>query len=236
VLHKRIQTDIEYTVVTGEFMSYFACHCPHCLTENAGFRSVADIVLNDSGDAFTLFLACNHCKKGICVTVRVSDQINIGGINVKPAKPHLYDGDIRLSPGYTVLEKYPSKEEQAVPMHISENIQRCYVQGLDNLLRKQFDAAGAMFRKALDIATKELKETNGNLVNRIDALATKNKITPAMKDWAHAIRLDGNEAAHDGDPIGKETCETLKSFTELFLMYAFTLPIMLEERSAAKSK
>lgn len=56
-----------------------------------------------------------------------------------------------------------------------------------------------------------------------------------MQEWAHAIRLDGNEAAHEEEPFDKETCEALKSFTELFLMYAFTLPGMLAERSAKKS-
>ncbi|SNR95310.1 protein of unknown function [Humidesulfovibrio mexicanus] len=213
-------------------MSYFSCYCPHCHTENAAFRSVADVVTNDKGNVFTLFLACNHCKCGVCATVVVSELVNVGGFFVKPAQPHSYDGDIRLSDAYAILNIYPSKESPSAPGYITENIKRCYLQGIDNLLRNQFDAAGAMFRKALDLATKELEETKGNLVNRIDALATKNKITPAMKDWAHAIRLDGNEAAHDGDPIDKETCETLKSFTELFLMYAFTLPEMLKERRA----
>jgi len=92
-----------------------------------------------------------------------------------------------------------------------------------------------MFRKVIDVATKELGATKGKLQPRIDELAAKHAITPAMQEWAHAIRLDGNEAAHEEEPFDKETCEALKSFTELFLMYAFTLPGMLKERSAAKS-
>ena len=51
-----------------------------------------------------------------------------------------------------------------------------------------------------------------------------------MKDWAHAVRLDGNDAVHEEQPFGEDDAKQLASFTEIFLLYAFTLPGMLEVR------
>jgi hypothetical protein len=45
-----------------------------------------------------------------------------------------------------------------------------------------------------------------------------------MKEWAHQIRLDANDATHDPEEFSKK----LQVFTEMFLTYAFTLPAMLQ--------
>ena len=55
-----------------------------------------------------------------------------------------------------------------------------------------------------------------------------------MKDWAHAIRLDGNEATHEEDEdFTADKAREMKDFTELFLIYAFTLPARIK---ASKQK
>lgn len=38
------------------------------------------------------------------------------------------------------------------------------------------------------------------------------------------IRLEGNEAAHEEEQFTQEKATPMKEFTELFLLYAFTLP------------
>ena len=64
-----------------------------------------------------------------------------------------------------------------------------------------------------------------NLVQRIDELNERRLITPAMKDWAHAIRLEGNDATHEEDEdFSEHQAIWMKEFTELFLIYSFTLP------------
>jgi hypothetical protein len=56
-----------------------------------------------------------------------------------------------------------------------------------------------------------------------------------MKEWAHEIRLLGNDAAHEEDPFTPPEAESLQAFTQLFLTYAFTLPGMLAARKALAS-
>lgn len=83
-----------------------------------------------------------------------------------------------------------------------------------------------MFRKALDVATVELDPSLSplKLVRRIDSLADRHLITPALREWAHEVRLDGNEAAHEPDEPTSEEIGQLGEFTEMFLVYAFTMP------------
>jgi len=61
-------------------------------------------------------------------------------------------------------------------------------------------------------------------------------VTSAMKQWAHAIRKIGNDAAHEDEPFSAADAEALHSFTELFLTYTFTLPAMLDERRRQAEK
>ena len=71
------------------------------------------------------------------------------------------------------------------------------------------------------------------LFKRINTLEERRLITPAMKEWAHKIRLDGNEATHEEDEdFSSEQAKLMKEFTELFLIYSFTLPA----RIAASNK
>ena len=197
-----------------------ALTCPHCHVENTQFSSVSQV--SKRGGDVTVFFVCNACQNGVTALVRV----NRSGMN-----PHEWPGDLKTSPNFSVAKLYPQSPEVLAPEHTPENIARFYKQAQDALRRKNFDSAGAMCRKTLDVATKSLDSTlKGDLKPRIDKLAETHKITPAMKEWAHVVRLDGNEAVHDEEPFGEEDAKQLASFTELFLLYAFTLPGMLAAR------
>ena len=92
------------------------------------------------------------------------------------------------------------------------------------------NAAGAMLRKSIDVGLKHVApEAKGKLVARINKAADLGKITPELAEWAHHVRLEGNDAVHDEDPFTREQAEHLFKFTELLLMYLFTLPGMLAE-------
>ena len=97
-------------------------------------------------------------------------------------------------------------------------------------LPKNWDAAGSMFRKALDTGLKrKFPDMKGSLFVRIKKAAEKHKLTPDLAEWAHEIRLGGNEATHGEDPFSREAAQELYSFTELVLLYLFTLPAKLEK-------
>jgi Domain of unknown function (DUF4145) len=57
-------------------------------------------------------------------------------------------------------------------------------------------------------------------------------ITRELKDWAHEIRLGGNDAAHDEDRLEEAEADELLDFVELYLTYVYSLPKRLLERKA----
>ncbi len=95
--------------------------------------------------------------------------------------------------------------------------------------------SAAQYRKALQLATKALGATKGNLINQIKTLHEDGLLPDSMKDMAHQIRLIGNAAAHD-DPLpegeAKAEAEDIREFAELFMTYLFTLPARIESRQA----
>ena len=129
------------------------------------------------------------------------------------------------------MDVYPKPKPVVAPEHLPDNVHRYYMQAADSVRRQSFDAGGVMCRKAIDAA---IRETGGDsketLERRIDALAASQAITPTMRDWAHEVRLGGNEAAHEETPFDGDQAQELLSFTEMFLIYLFTLPEMLAAR------
>lgn len=142
-------------------------------------------------------------------------------------------GDI-ASFGMMLGMQWPEEESGAAPENTPATVARYFEQGTSSLSSGNFDAAGMMFRKTLETATKILDESFVKLplVKRIDALAGSGKLTPDLAEWAHEIRLGGNDAAHEEEPFTPEDAESLKKFLENFLRYAFTLPSAVRTRSA----
>ncbi|KUE88918.1 hypothetical protein ASL20_09865 [Cupriavidus necator] len=83
-----------------------------------------------------------------------------------------------------------------------------------------------MFRRAMEMGLKQFTPEieAWKLEKRIDKLSAAGAITQELKSWAHKIRLEGNDAIHEVPKPSKEEAEELRLFTELLLMYLFTLP------------
>ena len=81
-----------------------------------------------------------------------------------------------------------------------------------------------MFRKVLDASLRNVHpEGKGTLQKRIEALPTEIGVTPAMKTWAHQVRLLGNDAAHEDEPFNEAEAELLAGFAKVF----FDIPILI---------
>ncbi|HJS84278.1 MAG TPA: DUF4145 domain-containing protein [Acetobacteraceae bacterium] len=168
-----------------------------------------------------LLLQCGYCQNGVVAKYRGHEIMNWVQTNGQATPPHL-------------VEVCPKAEPPSAPKYLPDNIRRFFLQGLDSLRRKGYDAAGTMFRKSLDVALKRIHpEGRGTLQRRIDTLPQEFGITSAMKEWAHEIRNLGNDAAHEEEPFTEAEAKALHAFTDMFLTYAFTLPGMLKERKMA---
>ena len=213
-------------------MPVLVLRCPHCTAEDMSFSfvgehrvAVRDVSISESssyggeGVWNTLFV-CRRCQQGVVVRVQAHP-----GHTRAPSK-----FDTNLVSAFAVLEVHPKLEKINPPDHVPRPIAQNYREAIDGVRRQNYTSAAFVFRKILDRATRDLApegavEEFGKmpLFQRINALADHRQLTPAMRDWAHQIRLEGNEAVHDED-ADAGTAAQLQAFTEMFLIYAFTLP------------
>ena len=203
-------------------------NCPHCLAEEIGMTlaGATNIPIHHP----TAMFQCNRCHQVVCV------QMQTGRMGIDWLS-HA-SGEIRRvarENSADVVRVYPETLRTTAPEHISPVVLRAFEQGADNAKRRNMDAAAAMYRKALDVATRELDPTLAakNLASRIDALHSAGRLTSDLKEWAHVIRLDGNSGAHDEEEMSEAEIAQIASFTEFFLTYAFTLPARVRLRKEA---
>jgi len=195
-------------------------NCPHCGTKLIGFSTFAAIK-KGSTDRWLTALECNGCHGGYMVEVR--NQIS--------ESPHNHDGDIESYQYFHCTDEYPRKVERNIPEHLPNNIKHFYAQAISALKADNYDSSAMMSRKVLEVSTKRIHpEGRGSLYQRIETLQKEGRITEDLKEWAHIIREDGNESAHEEEPVSREFSEEILSFTELFLLYVFTMPGMVAAR------
>ena len=118
------------------------------------------------------------------------------------------------------------------PMYLPDNVENYFRQGVNNL-SGNYDAAGSMFRKALETGLKQKFPDDKNrtfkpLKKRIEEAAKQGNLAPDLAEWADKIRDGGNDAVHEEEPFLEEEAQDLRYFTELVLLYLFTLPEKLE--------
>lgn len=176
-----------------------------------------------------LLFICNNCSGPVLVNYKCSsDQKQL---------PETMTGDLNHYWKYIAIKNvWPKIERKESPKHIPPNVERFLQQGFVNFKAEHFDAAGAMARKALEAAlaahSPELKK--GNLYERINKLKENGVLTESLADWAHNVRLLGNDAVHDLEPADPVDVNQALLLAEYLLIYLFTLPteIKLAKESA----
>jgi hypothetical protein len=101
-----------------------------------------------------------------------------------------------------------------------------FLEGEVAFKRGNWNAAVAMYRSALDIATKDMKDVpkNKTFFERLQWLHDQNRITADIRSWADHVRIEGNNALHDPEDFREGDATPLRLFTEMFLRYVFELP------------
>lgn len=189
--------------------------CPHCLTKRIGFRFVGQAFEPSSPTRRVVFFLCNKCGEPLAVTCFLLEGV-----------PELdkADGDLV---GFTYSCFYYPKEFQSkVPKYLPQLINRAFEQADIAIHQGSWEAAVAMDRRALELATKEKApdQSGLKLYKRIEFLAAEGKLTPSLKDWAHSVRAVGNDAVHDEDELSEDEAHQAHELTRFILTYLYTLP------------
>lgn len=222
-------------------MLTIAASCPRCLEPRTTLQlAYSDPVvnINQPGLRETAF-RCAHCKKLVAVTLRLPQNLSLD-----PLHPHLAmqanqvkppSGDIAQFKYIEVVDILPHMPVNDEPAHLPERVTSAYLDGLEILSQHRWTPAAGSFRTAIDRSTKLLWTDNLeeekmplNLGKRIKRLAEKMDIPASMIDWADAVRVVGNDI-HDIDDVTEDDARDAAHFTEVFLVYTYTLPKRLAD-------
>lgn len=131
-----------------------------------------------------------------------------------------------------VLKQYPPEQKPSAdplwPDSIRRNFsdaQKMHTQGISPSI--VLTTCGTV----LELALKELdpSQDRKNLYQRIECLHKSGVITSPIKDWAHDLRLDRNNAVHDGEGEAKDATEYIE-FLKIFFNMAFSLPARIAQK------
>lgn len=190
--------------------------CPYCGAEHVGFEFLSSRPAPSLGQhVYNSMFACNACAKAVVALIRTK------GANVE-----VILGNVNDSIHIHSIQIFPQRQAASCPEYCSPEISKAFLQAEENIMRGHAEAAASMDRRAIEIATKLIAPDLAakKLNERINDLSTRHMITPALKDWAHGLRIFGNEALHDIEGVTIEEARQAHELTRFMLIYLFTLP------------
>ncbi|MGL4686629.1 MAG: DUF4145 domain-containing protein [Commensalibacter sp.] len=115
----------------------------------------------------------------------------------------------------------------------TNRLSKTFLEAEKTRLNKNFLAAAPIYRRTLEAAAinldPELRKKD-SFYERINKLVSFDILPKDMKDWITAIRLFGNDAAHDVDYFPTENeIEEASDCVRMVLIYLYELPTKISQ-------
>ncbi|PQX95831.1 hypothetical protein C5930_11095 [Cronobacter sakazakii] len=208
--------------------------CPHCLRENAVIEGFAEKRVSETIN-YQVAFTCRSCDGGIIALIADVNHTRLGPYHkARSADPNV----VIPNSHYSLLELYPKIENHTAPASSPDRAAKFFIESKDNFQRQRYETSVMLCRKVIDISTRVLlgeDSSKEQLSQRISMLHARGLITAQMKDWAHIVRMDSNGAIHTDEEFDASEAKQLINFTEVFLIYSFTLPAMVDFRREEKA-
>ena len=156
---------------------------------------------------------CPTCR-GFCLRIAAAEQSDGSGNSID-------------------IERFPfgtAKGLDGLPEEVAADRGEAW-SGFHGSLNK---AAALLARSALETAVKNLGAAGKDLYVKIDNLAEAGRITNDLAQWAHEVRITGNEAAHEMGPVSEEDAKDGLFFLDAFLEAVYSVPARHQARRAAR--
>ena len=195
--------------------------CPHC-NSKCYFKPVTNSHRELHGSLQTLCNAaqCEACKQFVLV---VGERNTAAGGNVP----------FNLK-GFHPLGRPDDRVDPAVPKEIAEDFR----EALRCRFVEAYKATVTLCRRSIQASClAQGADKKKKLVHQIDELAAKGVITGPLKDFAHEVRLEGNDGAHpDADGLENVTlkdADDIIEFTREYLHHVYVMPAKLAARKGS---
>lgn len=117
---------------------------------------------------------------------------------------------------------YPPRDKRVDPSW-PPTVKKSYQESLNCFKAKAYTATVIMCRKTLEAICSEHKVHQPSLAKSLKSMKDNGLIENRLFEWAEALRIAGNEAAHDVDvDIPRQDAKDILEFTEALLEYVFT--------------
>ncbi|EEU2709897.1 DUF4145 domain-containing protein [Escherichia coli] len=212
----------------------FDITCPSCLRTRTAIEAFAEKRIEKTS-FFNVAFTCRSCGLGGMAIVQIPSDKYHGPL--EESQKDDCNIMITTNSAYRLKKVFPLIKKPVAPEHVPSDIARCYIQAETFFRSGHYDLPVILCRKALDISTKQILGNEAgkeSLSQRITMIYGKGLISEQMKEWADIIRLDGNKAVHTNEAFTPDEASQILSFTEMFLVYAFTLPAMVAARREQK--
>lgn len=209
-------------------MAVMVMTCPHCGADNMTFNVQTDVAHKLFSRQRSALAFCAKCDMPVVVKARLREVPNV---HFSGWTLYGEDGDLREIAHLELEGIWPALPAIDAPQHLPEKVARAYIEAATARRVQLWNAACSSYRRCLELTLKQFAPdvTAPTLVKRIDKLAGDHRITPDLKDWAHELRLDGNEAVHGDEEATEEITDQMHHLTYFLLTYLYTLPKQVEE-------
>ncbi len=134
----------------------------------------------------------------------------------------------------TAQRLYPPLES-GLDATIPPAIRAAFQEARTCLRAKAHTAAAIMCRKTLEAVAAEVGVSTRNLASALTAMRDKGLIETRLYQWADALRVSGNEAAHDVNiVVSPQDARDIVDFTSALLEYVFTFQRRFDEFTARR--
>lgn len=202
-------------------MRFIVKNCARCGTNHVQMNVIGTSWIDQRYHEFEIFVACAACKRGSVYFAQLNHHVDRLEGNLDNY------GEVAPRPIFSLPDKIK------IDNSISERVRELFDQASACRRLGMYDAAGAIFRKTIDVATKVLyanhpkldgKKPADALRSRIKALGDMRILEEDIVEIADVAAMDGNDAAHDADPYTSGEAEALELLTMDLLDRLFVRP------------
>jgi hypothetical protein len=189
--------------------------CPHCGHDSPQLLLTLDFerVGYHHGDFFT-FVICDTCGCPLIYLTRLR-------LGKKHKERGAFYYGLRAS---ELVYPKPDAIHRAVP----EKITRSFAEAL-KIKRTAPTAFAALIRRCLEMVCHERGAVKGVLAAKLNDLAAKGDIPPALAGMTEVIRDLGNTASHDDVEIEAEFADVIEDFFRAILDYVYVRPHQIKD-------
>ncbi len=215
--------------------------CPRCGANNMTFDIRGDVFISQEHNWVSkheIFSVCRRCDRPSLAKVSLT---NYGMREKFLGKDSVFEAikaDVSQIFRFDRFVSLPDIKSVCAPIEVPADVASAFNEGATCLAIGCHNAAAAMFRLALDLATKSLLDVDvnlppsaherRNLAPRLRWLFDNGVLPTALKSLAIAVKEDGDSGAHDGSLVSNDA-EDLLDFATVLLDRLYVEPNRLAE-------